>query len=181
MLPPVSYPPCTWSTDGERCRFPGTMTSSAVGGPDTQWFCSLHFGLIDLERGAQFVRASRDYVHRPAGKTPEDLQLEAIDYCQAQGLLSVDDMRKFIRAKLRSARVPNTDWAKKILDRADAGQDVSHHALQMALGVLPNRVGDERASAPAGDSAGVAPPAPAEEAATIECANFEGTGFDGSF
>lgn len=56
---PLGYQQCEWLANGERCRYPGSMsTNTGSGGPH---YCREHFGCHDGAWGALVVEASRDY------------------------------------------------------------------------------------------------------------------------
>jgi hypothetical protein len=58
---PLGYQQCEWESSGERCTYPGSIsTNTKEGGP---YYCRLHFGCRDGAYGAQIVEASRDYRH----------------------------------------------------------------------------------------------------------------------
>jgi hypothetical protein len=96
---PLGYPQCSWESDGMRCRYPGSMTSSTQSDSDTKWFCSSHFGCIDPRGGASIVEASRDYKRLAYDIRP--LNQEAHRYCRQNALDTVDQMRAFINDRMR--------------------------------------------------------------------------------
>jgi hypothetical protein len=60
---PLGYSQCEWLSDGERCRYPGSISRHTNGhGP---WYCSAHDLCLTGMDGAQIVEASRNYRHRP--------------------------------------------------------------------------------------------------------------------
>ena len=61
----LGYQQCEWESAGERCRYPGSMsTNTHEGGP---YFCREHFACKDPMWGATVVEASRDYRHVEPG------------------------------------------------------------------------------------------------------------------
>ena len=60
---PLGYAQCEWEADGERCRYPGSISRHTNGhGP---WYCSAHDVCATGVLGAQIVEASRNYKHLP--------------------------------------------------------------------------------------------------------------------
>lgn len=56
---PLGYSQCEWRANGERCRFPGTISSNTNGhGP---WYCAGHDGCRDPLMGAAIVDRSLGY------------------------------------------------------------------------------------------------------------------------
>jgi len=136
---PVSaYPACSWTSNGVRCRYPGSMSTTTLAQPDSPWFCSAHFDCTDPVFGALVVEASRDYVHQRSN-LPE-VQAAAAAYCAEQGLETVAQMQAYSRNLVKSiGRKPGgTDWARRILDRIEAGEDlpaISAEKARLALGI----------------------------------------------
>lgn len=52
----VEYGWCAWRSGGERCRNPGTMAHSTLGGGP--WYCAAHFSCVDPIVGGQLVDES---------------------------------------------------------------------------------------------------------------------------
>lgn len=47
---------CAWNANGERCRYPGTLSHSTLGqGP---WYCAGHSRCTEHGRGEQIIAAS---------------------------------------------------------------------------------------------------------------------------
>jgi hypothetical protein len=47
---------CAWMSDGERCRFPGTMAEATTG--TDRWFCAHHFRSPGMAAGREIVQRS---------------------------------------------------------------------------------------------------------------------------
>lgn len=177
-----SYPPCSWSVDGEPCRYPGTMTKSTLAEPDTQWFCSKHFDCEDPVAGADIVAASRDYVHRPAGQSVAELQAEAAQYCKDNGIESLSQMRRFVHQKARLRQPPSTGWAQKIRERVSAGEQLPLISITLAEQVLATQ--GASSAAEAAEENGRAFDSAAEAVEAVEVGgggDFAGGGASGDF
>lgn len=99
----LGYQQCHWNSDGERCRYPGSLSNTAYGDPkDTVWHCSLHFDCGDAFEGAAIVSASRDYQHQTFEQKQAEHRATAIAYCDALGLKTIDEKRAYFRAMVRS-------------------------------------------------------------------------------
>lgn len=61
----LEYGWCAWRSNGERCREPGVVSLSTMGGG--QWYCSEHARCTDPQVGGQIVDES--IVHR--GQRPD--------------------------------------------------------------------------------------------------------------
>jgi len=58
---PLGYSQCEWVADGERCRYPGSISRHVNGhGP---WYCGAHDRCGSGPLGAQIVEASFGYRH----------------------------------------------------------------------------------------------------------------------
>jgi len=58
---PLGYCQCDWEADGERCRYPGSISRHTNGhGP---WYCAAHDVCGTGAVGAQIVEASMSYQH----------------------------------------------------------------------------------------------------------------------
>jgi len=58
---PLGYSQCEWVADGERCRYPGSISRHTNGhGP---WYCGAHDRCGGGALGAQIVTASLGYRH----------------------------------------------------------------------------------------------------------------------
>src|SRR5204862_8118984 len=67
---------CSWHAGNERCRFPGSISSSNKGGP---WYCRGHANCSDPRVGGQIVDESiaecgsrPDYSHGPREQAIRD-------------------------------------------------------------------------------------------------------------
>ena len=154
--PPAKTPPerdashlCSWTSNGLHCRYPGTISSGTLG--DSPWYCQFHSDCSSPSYGEQVVQASQDYgqedlVASVRRRTLEQANAEAAAYCQANGLITTDQMRAHV-AKIapKIGKSGGLDWARKILARIDAGESlplISEHKARLALG-LPS-VADHR-------------------------------------
>lgn len=95
----LGYPQCDWQSDGKRCRYPGTLTSSTLAESSTLWFCFGHFECHNPVMGADIVQASQDYQHVPTGDR-SNVQAAAAAFCEQHGLKTQAEMRTYIRSKL---------------------------------------------------------------------------------
>lgn len=116
--PQLGYIRCEWSAAGERCRFPGSISSSTrAGGP---WFCSAHFRCRDPITGADIVEESRHY-RQPSEQDKLAAQnkrakahLETIGLARLKGESDREHgerMRAWIRQRIRQLAAP---WAAAI-------------------------------------------------------------------
>lgn len=51
---------CQWTFYGLRCRFPGSLSTSTIGGGP--WFCKYHVRTEDLETGKDIAEKSQQWV-----------------------------------------------------------------------------------------------------------------------
>jgi hypothetical protein len=94
----LGYQQCDWNSDGERCRYPGSISPHpGKGGP---WYCRMHFGCEDMSFGAEVVIASRDYKHESNEEKRNKNMAEAEAFCLAQGLKTVADKRAWLKKTL---------------------------------------------------------------------------------
>lgn len=129
------YKACGWSVDGEQCRYPATISKSALADATSLFFCSKHFSCEDAVAGADIVHASRDYVHR---KVHDDalVSREAAAFCETRGLHTVEQLRSFCRAGVRKRPPPSDAWAYAAKARMERGESVPLRLAEMALDVL---------------------------------------------
>lgn len=81
---PLGYRQCEWTSDHQRCRYPGSMSSNThEGGP---WYCSLHFACESAAYGASIVEASRDYQHPTPAELDAAHRAEVSARLKARGL-----------------------------------------------------------------------------------------------
>lgn len=50
---------CSWLSNGERCRYPGSLGHTTRG--DGRWYCRGHFRCDDQEEGRRIVIESREF------------------------------------------------------------------------------------------------------------------------
>lgn len=95
--PELGYVQCEWTDGSNRCRFPGSRSSSTGNG---SWFCTAHFDCRDPLMGATIVQASMDYRHQ----TPEERYREhhgkAEAYALALGLKTTAERRAWFRRQV---------------------------------------------------------------------------------
>jgi hypothetical protein len=100
---------CAWNINGDRCRYPGTISGSTNGGGP--WYCSEHFSVSDVRTGAALVGESVRYLTQTreerAAADLARLNAEAAQYCADHGLDTVAKMREFARTAFQQ-RKPNT-------------------------------------------------------------------------
>lgn len=121
----LGYPQCEWESSGERCRYPGSMSSNIGGG---SWYCRLHYDCKSSSEGAQFVAASRDYRH----PTRDELVREATEEARkATGGQRLKHVPRSIGA------VDKLAWAKQIIAKGQG--NVSTLQWQMATAALNYR------------------------------------------
>jgi hypothetical protein len=81
---PLGYQQCEWESNGERCKFPGSMsTNTHSGGP---YFCRLHFACDDPAYGSQVVEGSRDFHRETTQEAIDRLTAEARKSLAERGL-----------------------------------------------------------------------------------------------
>ena len=81
---PLGYSQCDWEADGQRCRYPGSMsTNLGCTGP---WYCRLHYGERNPIFAAQIVQASMDYQHPTADDMTAEARNRSREYCEAIGM-----------------------------------------------------------------------------------------------
>lgn len=109
----LGYIRCSWFAGGERCRFPGTMSTNVKGGGP--WFCSAHHRCSDPIAGADVVEASRGYHHPGVHEADIAHGERAAARCRALGLRTVAEKRAWLRENVRRfvaaavAREPGAD------------------------------------------------------------------------
>lgn len=54
---------CCWTSDGEQCEFPGSMSESVLGGD--RWYCAHHFRGKDPFIAAEIVERSKRWARMP--------------------------------------------------------------------------------------------------------------------
>src|SRR5512139_3935272 len=95
---PLGYPQCSWEASGDRCKYPGSMTSSTQSDDGTKWFCIGHYDCMDGALGASIVRQSMSYKH--VSKDVREINIEAARFCREKALETVDQMREFCRVNM---------------------------------------------------------------------------------
>jgi len=93
---PLGYPQCEWQAGGERCRYPGSVSSNGKA-----WFCRGHYACSDPVTGAAIVEQSRAYKHVSPSDTTAATK-KAAEFCFKNGLHTVDDMRAWVRKRVGS-------------------------------------------------------------------------------
>lgn len=147
MLPSDKQPvetQCAFEANGERCRYPGTMSTTTLGeGP---YFCRWHFQCESAVMGMAIIEDSRRYrpldirgyrhqdADRAAAASLAASQAGAEAYCAKHKLTTVPQMREHIRHLIETVgrRAPSTDWAFAILERMERGEAVPISAERMA-------------------------------------------------
>lgn len=165
-VPDVDSKRCAYRVNGERCNYPGTISSIVHTGTEPNhpgpWYCRWHFECESPAFGEQIVVESRNYrpldargyrhpdVERVAASVMHDAQESAAAWCERRGLTTVDRQRAYVKlitadlaAKMASGNRVGTDWAQKILDRHAAGEAVASIALEMARRAIPREPGED--------------------------------------
>jgi hypothetical protein len=94
--PELGYIRCEWTANGERCRYPGSLTTNTrAGGP---WYCGPHFRCKDPIAGLDILEASRDYVPETEEEIMEARRARALQWCKERGLNTVAEMRAYVRS-----------------------------------------------------------------------------------
>lgn len=136
---------CDWETEGQRCRFPGSVSHSVTGGGP--WYCAGHARSSDLRSAARIVRESMSWrsMSRDEADAMHAVQVEA--WLEERGLARTNDetrsayiarLRDFVRSTLAhlGSVEGSKGWAKAIVDRYVGGIPVPDIALRMACEVL---------------------------------------------
>lgn len=129
---------CPWNDHGIRCQNTGSVSLDTHGGGP--WYCSKHFfDLSNRNRAedpvvmAEIDARVNDLVPRATGESEHDWSMRCKDY-----------VTQFVLAQ--TAKIPNRDWARKILDREARGEPVSLHALLAARELVePREPGEDDA------------------------------------
>ena len=121
---------CAWVSYGRRCRYPATWTA-ATGGAGARWYCSHHTADCSPEAAETYVEASQDY------RTPSPAQIEAAHLRHVRDWLrehGPEALRSPGASALTLARnpAPGRQWARRLLERAAAGEPLPALALQYA-------------------------------------------------
>lgn len=128
------YKQCIWKTNGYQCQGIGHLSTGTLGtGP---WYCREHFAMlmkwpayraniVDDSQDAVDKRVNK-LVPREAGESEHDWSMRCKDY-----------VMNFVRTQ--TTKIPNKDWARKILDREASGEPVALHALLAAREVVQPR------------------------------------------
>lgn len=126
---PLGYPQCDWRSSGERCSYPGTMSTNQKGEPP--FFCSAHFDCSDPILGADIVERSRSYQH--ANQRDNRPEIPA-----AFRKLSVEQCRSMIKSMAREIgkREPSTAWAQRIMDGIARGEKLGSYPEKLAREAL---------------------------------------------
>jgi hypothetical protein len=146
----LGYRSCDWNANGERCRFPGTISPS-TNGENAQWFCSQHFGCSDPVVGADVLHASMDYKHPTRAELEDEQQRQVRASLKADNLHRRDEetMRQYTErlrlAARRSMRGIESEqwrglnWAQRIQERVRAGESMPLLAIANATEALRHR------------------------------------------
>ena len=110
------YQQCEWNTDGERCRYAGTMSHSTGPG---NWLCRHHWSCRDAIEGTTIVAASQDYQHQTQAEREKEHHAQAERYCNNLGLDTLEKRKAWLHAKWpamaaydtrKAPREPGEDW-----------------------------------------------------------------------
>jgi hypothetical protein len=122
---------CAFNDHGYRCQNDGHMSTTTLG--DGPWYCRAHFaklmGWLSWEAGAvndseeEIDKRVNKIVPRREGESMHDWSMRCKDHVMA-----------FVKAQ--TAKAPNRDWARKILERESNGEPVTLHALLAAREVV---------------------------------------------
>ncbi len=123
---------CAYVASGLRCGFPGTISHSTMNRgpkndePEARWFCRYHFDCQDHKRGALIVEKSHEPRPPPEEQPPGSLPL----------------------------RSGNLAWARRILDRHEAGERMPSYSVQLARAALGVREDDKHNTGEGGQTNG---------------------------
>lgn len=115
---------CEYSTGTSRCHYPATFSDGTNGGG--RWYCSAHDRESDQAMGAAIVHKSQEDYPRP------DWSVNAVR--RRYELRTIKSMaeNKGSKASQYEASKPGKDWARRILERLDRGDEMPIIARTMA-------------------------------------------------
>lgn len=119
---------CEYSTGTSRCHYPGTFSDGTNGGG--RWFCSAHDRETDQAMAAAIVHKSHEDFPRPdwsANAARRRYELRTIKAMEAH---------KGAKSTRYQASKPGKDWAGRVLERIQRGEQLPIIAEAMARDVL---------------------------------------------
>lgn len=119
---------CEYSTGTSRCHYPGTFSDGTNGAG--RWYCSAHDKESDPALGAAIVHKSHEDFPRPdwsnrAVHRRHELKVQ-------KGMADARGMK----ATKYKASTPGKDWARRILERIENGEQLPIIAEAMAKEAL---------------------------------------------
>lgn len=119
---------CEYSTGTSRCHYPGTFSDGTNGGG--RWFCSAHDRETDPAMAAAIVHKSQEDFPRP------DWSVNAVKRRYELRTQKAMADHKGKKATKYCASTPGKDWAKRVLERIQRGEQLPVIAEAMAKEAL---------------------------------------------
>lgn len=119
---------CEYSTGTSRCHYPGVFSDSTNGGG--KWYCTAHERETDPAMGAAIVHKSQEDFPRP------DWSVNAVKRRYELRTIKAMAEHKGAKASKYCPSTPGKDWAKRVLERIQRGEQLPVIAEAMANEVL---------------------------------------------